>query len=774
MIHTLTSERLYNLLPVIYRRRDVDVGEPLRALMDVLERQFATLHANMGGLYDDWFIETCAEWVVPYIADLLGIQGMNTRPLASERAHVANAIAYRRRKGTVVALENVARDMTGWYTKATEMFQNMAATQNLGHQRAGLGGVVNLRDAEALAWLGSPFDHSARTADIRTRSWHHKSGDLVQASFNLATVQLAIWRLRCYPVTDGDACRVADGCYTFHPLGYPMHLFNLPATKLGRAPHASPLNVPDPLRPRALRDELEAMRESLANMRVPQTAFFNSQQPAFTITVNGEPIPPWEILIDDLSEHADGAWPVPVPRRQYPQRIGTALPTTMPFRIVVAVDPVLGRMSFSDPAQHRESVRVSYGYGFSADIGAGPYERRDTLGLDADGVWRALVARDTIDTSAIDKESAGLEQFGTLQAAVEAWRLKGCSGVITIMDSGTYVLPDALDLNLGAVQTVAARMAGSAVTAGAASGETGAATIASDPEVGGAPSRSLVIEAANGACPVIVGTLHVAGDADVCSLCLNGLTINGLITMSGYVKLSVLHCTLHPATDDGLCIEALASEHISLRVDVERSIVGPIRMPSSVGALLLRDSIVDGSVRGEAVVGLGLAGTGSPVGPRSLIHHCTVFGVVHAQALSASDSIFNHPVTVSNVQSGDMRFSYISEPSRTPRRYRCQPDLVLLSRAAAQGLERIDQLAEDDVLNVRLLIRPAYTSTLRTDAAFAQLRPECAPEITGGAENGGEMGALNHERFPYRLSNLKIAVAEYLPFGTTAGVQFVT
>ena len=58
------AKRLYELLPTIYRVRDADQGEPLEALMAVIAEQTGILEENLEQLYDDQFIETCADWVV--------------------------------------------------------------------------------------------------------------------------------------------------------------------------------------------------------------------------------------------------------------------------------------------------------------------------------------------------------------------------------------------------------------------------------------------------------------------------------------------------------------------------------------------------------------------------------------------------------------------------------------------------------------------------------------------------------------------------------------
>src|SRR5262249_12366618 len=107
----IEQDTLFNLLPAIYRIHDAAAAArdlhsrgvgPLQSLLRVLSQPLSALAINLEQLYDDAFIETCDDWVVPYIGDLIG-----TRPLPggvgaarSTRAEVAHTIAFRRRKGT--------------------------------------------------------------------------------------------------------------------------------------------------------------------------------------------------------------------------------------------------------------------------------------------------------------------------------------------------------------------------------------------------------------------------------------------------------------------------------------------------------------------------------------------------------------------------------------------------------------------------------------------------------------------------------------------------
>ena len=72
-------DRLYNLMPFIYRQRDEEQGFPLLALLQVITEQANVVENDISQLYDNWFVETCQDWVVPYIGDLIGYRGSKLR-----------------------------------------------------------------------------------------------------------------------------------------------------------------------------------------------------------------------------------------------------------------------------------------------------------------------------------------------------------------------------------------------------------------------------------------------------------------------------------------------------------------------------------------------------------------------------------------------------------------------------------------------------------------------------------------------------------------------
>src|SRR5262249_8001927 len=150
---------------------------------------------NMVALYDDHFIDTCTDWAVSYIGDLVGTTALGGDPHAA-RADVAATVAMRRRKGTLAAIELLVYSITRWGVHAVELRERLVWHQHLNHQRPALGRVVSLRDPASLSLLGGPFDPFAHLADPRP-----PAGDSIR--YNLPNLAIFLWRLAAYriPVT---------------------------------------------------------------------------------------------------------------------------------------------------------------------------------------------------------------------------------------------------------------------------------------------------------------------------------------------------------------------------------------------------------------------------------------------------------------------------------------------------------------------------------------------------------------------------------------------
>jgi hypothetical protein len=132
---------LYQRLPEIYRIRDAEQQPPgqLQAYLGIIDDVHAALRDNIEALGHDLFIETCADWVIPYMGDLLGTSHLSGDPWTL-RADVARTINHRRRKGTLGAIESLTHALSGWAVHGVEMFERMAWNQHLNHQRADAGG----------------------------------------------------------------------------------------------------------------------------------------------------------------------------------------------------------------------------------------------------------------------------------------------------------------------------------------------------------------------------------------------------------------------------------------------------------------------------------------------------------------------------------------------------------------------------------------------------------------------------------------------------------
>jgi hypothetical protein len=86
-------------------------------------------------LYENWFIETCQDWVVPYFGDLVDyipawstgepVELKNARSLARERAviprrEVANTVRFLGRKGTLAVLKDLVAAEANWPARAID------------------------------------------------------------------------------------------------------------------------------------------------------------------------------------------------------------------------------------------------------------------------------------------------------------------------------------------------------------------------------------------------------------------------------------------------------------------------------------------------------------------------------------------------------------------------------------------------------------------------------------------------------------------------------
>src|ERR1044072_5165693 len=216
-----SPDRLYELLPAVYRLRDADRGYPLQALLRVINEQVSLVEADITQVYENWFIETCEDWVVPYIADLVGHEilpgtgepGRLSTPaerargrILVPRREVANILRYRRRKGALAPLELLARDAAALPARAVEFYKLLGWTQAVNFPHLSRARTIDLRDGDALDMLDGPFNRSAHSVDIRRTVAVRSPG-----RNNIPGVGLFVWRLRTYSINDAPPHRLAEG-----------------------------------------------------------------------------------------------------------------------------------------------------------------------------------------------------------------------------------------------------------------------------------------------------------------------------------------------------------------------------------------------------------------------------------------------------------------------------------------------------------------------------------------------------------------------------------
>ncbi len=747
---TATSDKLYGLLPAVIRERDSSEGEPLRALLRIVETQFDAIDDDIGQLERDAFIETCEPWVIPYIGDLVGniplfdesrvrdagtatelfpdLTGPSlTAPVALRaRADVAKTIYYRRHKGTLAMLEELARDVTGWSAHAVAMFALLAWTQWVrNHLRPQSAATPDLRSVERIGRIGGPFDGAMHTVDVRApvqdEGWH-----------NIPNLVFFLWRLNAFPLAPTNARRLGaagDFRYHFSPLGNSAPLFSRARSPTAAAPLAGELSVPQAIRPARFFTDLQAyaalaVKPGFSEFYGLFDAFpgFNiAPDPSLMVYVDGNPVPADDVRCRNLS-----TW-------------------SQPSGSEIAIDVALGRLALGPGLVPATTVSVYYYYGFPAALGGGPYPRRAWL------VQSALAA----ETLIVDGSGAP-GTFATIGAALAQWAADGGpDALIRIQDNRSYQETIAID-------------------------------------VGPAGGNFLAIEAADRFRPHLRLDLPltVAGNRPDFTVTLGGLLVEGRIDLQGSLRgLRLIHSTLLPGVsiaetdppsppppvEPSISVAAIDAGgnllNTELTLSLAFSITGPLRVPDHAQEIYVLDSIVDG-------LGISaIAGTGATDAPSPALHleRSTLRGAVQARQIDlATEIIFDGPVTAERVQVGCVRFSYVEPGSRTPRRYCCQPDLAeqaaLDLAAGPLTPAEIDRIRGE----VRLRLIPVYTDARYGQPAYLQLALTGPGEIATGAEDGSEIGAYCHLKQPQREANLRQRLKEYAPFGLDCGLVYET
>jgi hypothetical protein len=712
-------QTLFNLLPALYRLRDAQLAAsagiemgPLQSLLSVVEEQISILEENMNQLYDDQFIETCAPWVVPYIGDLIGYQSIHgiASSVDSPRAEVASTIGFRRRKGTVPVLEQLARDVTGWGAHAVEFFQVLATTQCIrNHTRPHNFYAPDLRRWQPREYIDTGFDKTAHKADVRRIVVEH-------GRYNVQNIGIFLWSLNAYSLTQTPLTQLSGSpqCFRFSSLGADAPLFNNP-TEL--APEtttlAVPQNVPNYLSRHVLCKDITQIQQNSAS-----PVYYG---PGLSLAVyrNGSLQDPARIQVTNLSG-ADGSW-INIPASGN----------------TIAVDPELGRVAIA-PGTPNDKLSATWYYGFNAPIGGGEYPRAASF--------------------LASPEQAIVRVPGDYATIHEALAALSGDGVVEISDSAIYSEPSGLNVSVranGHIELRAADESRPTLLLGGQISITGA-------------SSNGIVESAFDINGLLIAYEPASGATTPSALIHVPATNNAL------ASLNITHCTVVPGwalqPDDepqtayaGLPL--LLVEASGVAVQINQSILGPLWLNGQSTASLT-DSILDATDPTLVACIAGMDSTTKrpiPSGAMTM-QGCTVIGKVYASLLSlVSDCIFWAELTEADVsntppvwnaslwaarqQQGCVRFSFVPAGAVLPRNYEC-----------------VEQAPGGPA--------PMFYSLRYGHPAYAKLLPTTDPAIRQGADDAGEMGAFHFLLAPLREADLRIRLQEYMPVGLEFGIFY--
>jgi hypothetical protein len=589
---------------------------------------------------------------------------------------------------------------------------------------------------EDLDLIDGPFDRLGRTVDVRRINSRRTIG-----RFNIPSVGVFVWWLKAYSVTKTRAyCAENAGphCFTFSVLGQSAPLFSKSEPETDPTHIAAEINIPAPIR-------------RLAFSLHPERYYGPNQSLAIWAAGWGgyepdQPIPVEAIIPADLT-----GWQYVPPLKH------------------IAVDPVLGRFAFPPGQLPKKGVIVTYRYGFSADLGGGEYSRPifDPSPEEMEGPDPAdpsKQSRQLVDP-VFYRVGVAEEQFRTIGAALNQWREDDpYDAVIEITSSAVYVEPISITLKA---------------------------------------NRTLQLRAANRKRPVIRLLDWQTDSPDSLSVTMDQgsrFTLDGLLVAGRPLRITgpareqgcpatpicgssivLRHCTFVPGWGiDSHCEPNRPAEpslelyNIRAQVRIEHCIIGSIQVYEDEVRIdplpmQITDTIIDATDPGMEAIG----SPGFAVAHAVLtILRCTVFGIVDVHAIElAENCIFLDCVNVARRQLGCVRFSYVQPHCRTPRRYRCQPDLVTHAVIA-----QVSELGKRPglITSEELRVRPQFSSIRYGNPDYARLALTCAQEIKQGADDESEMGVFHDLFQPQREANLRQRLEEYTPAGMDVGLISVT
>lgn len=789
------AEKLWALIPEHYREQDglAETRGVLRGFVETLALQAATLRRSSDRLWDDQFIDLCAEWAVPYLGELVATRLVSALNLRGRRIDVAKTIYYRRRAGTPRILEELIADITGWEGTLVEEFRR------LGRMRHGLdphpgplagirtatapGGFADLRRVHGAELAGSPFDEFHHMPDVRRPRGQDGRYGIAKLGFHL--YRLAAIRLDDIAPRPGPL----PGTFTFDPSGRDIPLFIRRNRTDDRRRvdweewvSAQEWEVPSPMCCRVLNHaEYQITEQVLASLftRLITPPISLTAADAGTILdllrrFRGQRLPD-EARLFQIAEVLPAALrnALRSPLAWY-ALLAAALMAECGKRALLAIGifPTDSAASTTALDTSDASVVVKAFRGDLAPARFVPSAREFVVGGDLES-WTAIipgVAKQWV----IDPRRGRLRWVGAGAAPQPLVSYHyGLSGNIGAggYDRSEFLITAATHSIRGgsAIQSIAPANPNFLPPGGPPPPPIASHVAQVDDSATYSPIDNrdqvtrLELRAANRQRPYLRLThnwlLDTSGYTES-EMILDGLWIGAtgprqIRLLGDYDRVILRHMTLDPGGVNATG-NPLRSVPLSIRGNVETlviesSIVGPVRVEGTgeLTNLEIRDSIVDGQNSVAPAISV-------PAG-RVTMRNVTVFGEVAVEWLDASEVLITGFTNVTNTQEGCFRFSAVlarqdalnpaSQRSRVPRPY----ESYFVGEFHA-----------------------VFTSTIFNQPGYAQLAESAPASIRHGAENKSEMGAYSRLLNPIKFDSLRAKVEEFSPFGLLPVYVFET
>ena len=755
------AERIWRLIPGIYRDEDAKSRTPgaLRAFVEVLAAQAAAERRNVDRLWADSGITDCDDWVIPYIADLLGTRLISEQNTAGRRADVANTIKYRRRAGTRALLSMLADDIAGWDAVPAEAFKRLWRTWHSLDCPPKIGpvtqtpqhGHARLDAFRAGEVLNGPFDDMSHLPDFRQLRG-------LSGRYNIPKVNLHIFRQYAFLLRGVTPHRLDDTHYTLDPSGRDIPLFK-PGRPISQdCKTGAEWEMRGPLTCALFNDARYAVNSAVAGASIG----------AGLLQIEGQIYRTESALIDRAERikgasltNAEGAGLLETALLATSNRANlfndaialalgndpendiltagtlfagnlanweTAAPTPWPW-VEALVDPVNGRVLLSDAPSAGEALfSLRYHEGRFAPVGAGTHDRQAGL---VQGAVDPLP-----DPTPLPSDPDPFQPF-----------ILPTEGVHQIGDSRTYLHDADTDLTMTGDLTIQA-----------ANGERPYIRFAATP--GGATPARFVIDAdADGYKLVLDGLwfgMFEVGQGSVADAGAAPIDVE-LVLAGNFDSVILRNMTLDPGGIQARLVagQTFVIPSIRLVLDgatdllvVDHCVTGPIEEGLDATDLCTanRICIFDSIVRGHGSVP-AFRGRYATVE----IARSTLFGDVEAARFLVDDTIVQGSLAAQDPQGSCVRYSAAVETAALgiPNAYRC--------------------VAFEDTMPNHIFVSRRFG-----DPGFAQLS-ETAPEtVRRGAENTSEMGVYNRTLDAIKRDDLIYKLSEFTAINTITQLVFET